>query len=173
MLAATAFETTPCGGLWLYPISKGSGYYFFEGSGVETGDTSFESFAAMIERSTDDPQGDLWGIYQNRKRVQFGDEIVVYSCATQTHRPLLVGLGRVVQEAEWVPDWGKYAIRIRWDRPATLALCASPVDATYLKDRLPRQKCGVVTLSPDLQRWVRNGIENAKRKKKLPLKRPV
>jgi hypothetical protein len=143
--------------LWLYPISETSGYYF-SGNGVKTDDTSFESFAKIMEESKGNPGDDLWGVHQNRKHVHVGDEIVVYSCATKDHPPLLVGLATVAMEADWVPEWEKWAIEIRWNRRTSLALCRSPVDATYLKDRLPSRKASVVSLTPDLQRWVRAAI---------------
>lgn len=153
------------GEVWLYRISETSLYHFADDT-FETNDTSFESFAAMMDRASEDPRGDLWPIHTNRKRVKVGDQILVYSCMTKSRSPLLVGLGQVVDEAAWVPGWEKWAIRIRWDRSTTSALCRSPVDATYLKDRLPRQKAAVVALSPQVERWARNALENARQQAK-------
>ncbi len=139
--------------LWLYPISENSNYWFKVGE--KKLDPSPDSFREIMEASSGI---DRWSIRHHRTRAHIGHEIVVYSCMTNERPPLLIGVGRIVKEAYWVDSWTAWAIKIKWNRRGSLALCHSPVDATYLKDRLPQRKSAVLSLSPDLVTWTRRAL---------------
>ncbi len=146
--------------LWLYQISEQSDYLFKVGK-KEWSDTSLESFRKMIKASAGTT---AWYIRHHRKRVDIGDEIVVYSCMTRERPPRLIGFGLVQERAYWDKELNRWKIKIKWDRRTSLALCRFPVDATYLKDRLPQRKSPLVSLSPDLETWSRHAVGRVLRK---------
>jgi hypothetical protein len=101
---------------------------------------------------------DRWTIHANRHRVEPGDHVVVYASKKPTRPPLIVGIGALTRAPEWYAPWGRYTIRIRWDRRQCLDLAVSPIDATHLMEHLPTTKGAVMRLPNALQRWVRDRL---------------
>ena len=66
----------------------------------------------------------------------------------------LVGVGRIsdVPDLSLEPPW---KIGITWDMRLTRKLCSKPLDATWLKNRLPVTKGAVVALGPTEAKWVK------------------
>jgi hypothetical protein len=147
--------------MWLYPISEESGYYFADGS-REWDDTSLESFVEMIRAGATDEK---WGLTWHFRDVDLGDEIAIYSCVSRRQpTPYIIGLARVTDP----PDVAKMRRRkrgrrpvmtMKWDLSVTKKLCRSPINATWLKDRMPQQKNPVTALTPEWERWIRRAID--------------
>jgi len=140
--------------IWLYPINEGAGYYLsFK---KKEWPPSPSGFAEMVRSMVDSggKSDDRWTIHSNRNHVKVGDKIIVYAAKKGRRPPLIVGFGSVSKEPEWYADWKCYTISIQWDLEKCMDLASSPIDATYVMDRLPSQKGAVVRLPSQLQDWI-------------------
>jgi hypothetical protein len=139
--------------IWIYPINEDSEYVFTAPG--RKWPTSPAGFAEMIRHGGGDNR---WTIHTNWHRVAPGDQVVVYATKKPTRAPLIVGVGALMSPSEWYKPWERYTVRIRWDKQQCLDLAVTPIDATYLMERLPTTKAAVMELPSALERWVRDRL---------------
>jgi hypothetical protein len=103
---------------YLYPLNPKTGY-LLAGKGKELS-TSRENFFKLLDYRVLSE----WGVAKSASAISKDDYIWVHFAAPDS---AIYAVGRVVKTATWKPDWGKYAIKIRWDKSLTEKLQISPI----------------------------------------------
>lgn len=98
-----------------------------------------------------------WRITDHYMDVEPGDRLVIYETVADKHPPTLTGTAVVAQA--WRRNGQRYQIGVELNRTDCKRLSKQPVNATYLKDRLPRRKRPVIQLDTSLRRWVMSKVQ--------------
>lgn len=113
---------------FIYPLNPDGPYDFEDDDGTEY-PTNYQSFLKLL-----DSEGrHLWGLSTNYLRVEDRDFIWAYF--TQPDGAIRA-VGRSRGDPFWVPDWGRYGIRIEWDRRLTSRLGRRPIKYTTFEQRI-------------------------------------
>jgi len=105
---------------YLYPLNPRSLEGFMLQRGRKLVSTSRKDFFETLDYDSLEE----WGVSKNANKIIIGDLIWVYFA--KPHKEL-GAVGRVEREARWHSDWGRYAIRIRWDKELTEKLNKNPI----------------------------------------------
>jgi hypothetical protein len=103
---------------YLYPLNPGQGYVFERrGQDLPTSRSNF--FRTLDFRKLDE-----WGIVHNALKLEVNDFIWVHFALPDS---AIYAVGQVAKTATWKEDWGKYAIKIRWNKQLTERLKRQPI----------------------------------------------
>lgn len=103
---------------FLYPLNPDAGFAVKRnGQNLPTSRSNF--FSRLDYRTLEE-----WGVAHNALRLQINDFVWVHFALPDS---AIYAVGRVAKTARWKEEWGRYAIKIRWDKELTERLRTNPI----------------------------------------------
>ena len=103
---------------FLYPLNPEAGFAVKRnGQDLPTSRSNF--FSRLDYRRLEE-----WGVARNALRLQVNDFVWVHFALPDS---AIYAVGRVAKTAHWNEEWGRYAIKIRWDKELTERLRKEPI----------------------------------------------